>query len=240
MEILTLLKANIKKKKGTFISIAFLMVIISAVMTSLISVKDNYQNAVKTALKGEDACDVVMYFSEKNLTTEIRQALENSELVGDVEYENILFTDSLKREGYDNSSTRDNLATAQSSLKFYKDDLSGFESGPRTIQDGELYIPFGHKAAYKCEIGDKFTASFGDRTASRIDRTSTSGNRRSAFFQPDVSSSLRLPARRVLPAFLAPPVRSCNLQRLLKCPERMARTRSRSPALRAKAILRRS
>lgn len=164
MEILTLLKADIKKKKGTFISIMFLMVIISAVMTSLISVKDNYQNAVKTALRGEDACDVVMYFSEKNLTTEIRQVLENSELVGDVEYENILFTDSLKREGYDNGSTRDNLATAQSSLKFYKDDLSGFESGPRTIQDGELYIPFGHKAAYKCEIGDKFTASFGDRT----------------------------------------------------------------------------
>lgn len=163
MEILTLLKANIKKKKGTFISIAFLMVIISAVMTSLISVKDNYQNAIKTALKSEAACDVLMYFPTYALTDEMRSVFENSELVSSVEYFDFLSPYSLKKDGND-SYANDHLKAAPSSLKFYKDDLSGLESEPRTIRDGEIYIPYGHKSVYKCEIGDKFTASFGDRT----------------------------------------------------------------------------
>lgn len=163
MEILTLLKANIKKKKGTFISIAFLMVIISAVMTSLISVKDNYQNALKTALKGETACDVLLYFPTYALTDEMRLVLESSELVGNVEYFDYLSYDSLKKDGND-SYNYDRLRPARSGLKFYKDDLSGLESEPRMIQDGEIYVPFGHKSAYKCEIGDKFTVGLGDRT----------------------------------------------------------------------------
>lgn len=163
MEILTLLKANIKKKKGTFISIAFLMVIISAVMTSLISVKDNYQNALKTSLKGETACDVLLYFPTYALTEEICSVLESSELVGDVEYFNLLSPDSLKKDGNDNYDS-DRLRPVRSGLKFYKNDLSGLEIEPRTIQDGEIYVPLGHKSVYKCEIGDKFTAKFGDRT----------------------------------------------------------------------------
>lgn len=165
MEILTLLKANIKKKKGTFISVAFLMVIISAVMTSLISVKDNYQNAVKTAQKCEAACDVMLLLPKAALTDEMRSVIENSELVGSAEYFNFLKPDSLKRDGNDNYDS-DNLVPARSGLKFFKDDLSGFESEPRTIQDGEIYAPLGHKSVYKCEIGDKFTAKLGDRTYS--------------------------------------------------------------------------
>lgn len=163
MEILTLLKADIKKKKGTFLSIAFLMVIISAVMTSLISVKDNYQNAVKAALKGETACDVRLYFPADELTDEMRSVLESAGFVSNVEYFDFLCPDSLKKDGNDNYN-RENLQTARSGLKFYKDDFSGLESGPRTIQDGEIYIPLGHKFVYQCEIGDKFTADIGDRT----------------------------------------------------------------------------
>lgn len=161
MEILTLLKANIKKKKGTFISVAFLMVIISAVMTSLISVKDNYQNAVKTAQESEAA--VMLYLPKAALTDEMRSAIENSELVGSAEYFDFLKPDSLKRDGNDNYDS-DYLIPARSGLKFFKDDLSGFESEPRTINDGEIYVPLGHKSVYKCEIGDKFTAKFGERT----------------------------------------------------------------------------
>lgn len=163
MEILTLLKANIKKKKGTFISVAFLMVIISAVMTSLISVKDNCQNAVKTALKSEIAFDVRLAFPLLTMTDEMRSVLENSELTDDVTFYDFLSPDSLKKDGNDNYDS-DYLIPARSGLKFFKDDLSGFESEPRTINDGEIYAPLGHKTVYKCEIGDKFTAKLGDRT----------------------------------------------------------------------------
>lgn len=167
MDILTLLIANIKKKKGTFISVTFLMLIISAVITSLISVRDNYQTAMKAALKSNRGCDVRLSFPPSELTDDIRAALENSELVGSVRYSDALYPQSLKKDsGDDGDYNMDHLRAADADTRFFKDDLSGLESEPRTVQDGEIYIPLGHKSLYKCEIGDKFTASFGDKTYS--------------------------------------------------------------------------
>ena len=58
MEIITLLKANIRKKKSTFISIMLLMVIIVAAMTSILSVQNNYDQALEDAFIYENAGDV--------------------------------------------------------------------------------------------------------------------------------------------------------------------------------------
>ena len=55
MEIITLLKANIRKKKSTFISIMLLMVIIVAAMTSILSVQNNYDQALEDAFIYENA-----------------------------------------------------------------------------------------------------------------------------------------------------------------------------------------
>ena len=49
MEIITLIKANICRKKGSFIGITLLMVIISMSLTAIISVQDNCRDGLKTA-----------------------------------------------------------------------------------------------------------------------------------------------------------------------------------------------
>lgn len=162
MEILTLLKANIKKKKDTFISVVFLMAIISAVFTSLISVQDNYRNAVKEALRGEAVCDMRFFFPASALTEEMRLAIEGSELVENVEYYSYLHPDSIENEGV-YSYNGDNLQTLRSGLKFYRDDLSRLEDGSRTIRDGEIYLTLGRKSLYQCEIGDQFIVRFGEK-----------------------------------------------------------------------------
>ena len=40
MEILTLLRANVKRKKGTFFGILFLMILVAALLTMLFSIKN--------------------------------------------------------------------------------------------------------------------------------------------------------------------------------------------------------
>lgn len=162
MEILTLLKANIKKKKDTFISIVFLMTIISAVLTSLISVQDNYRNAVKAALQREAVCDMRFFFPASALPEEVRLALEGSELVENVEYYSYLHPDFIENEGV-YSYSGDNLQTLRRGLKFYQDDLSSLENGSRTIGDGEIYLTLGRKSLYQCEIGDQFIVKFGEK-----------------------------------------------------------------------------
>ena len=86
MEIITLLKANIRKKKSTFISIMLLMVIIVAAMTSILSVQDNYNKGLETAFETAGAGEISAYVKTSRLTKEIREAVEKSELVGDVTY----------------------------------------------------------------------------------------------------------------------------------------------------------
>ena len=50
MEVLTLLKANIRHKKGSFVSIIILMLIISLTFTAIISIKNNCENGIEDAL----------------------------------------------------------------------------------------------------------------------------------------------------------------------------------------------
>lgn len=50
MEIFTLLKANIRHKKGSFVSIMILMLIVSMSFTAIFSLKDNCINSIEKAL----------------------------------------------------------------------------------------------------------------------------------------------------------------------------------------------
>ena len=51
MEIITLLKGNICGRKGSFISIMLLMVIISMALTTVLSVRDNCSKSYENALE---------------------------------------------------------------------------------------------------------------------------------------------------------------------------------------------
>ena len=86
MEILTLLKANIRRKKGTFISIMLLTTIIVTIITVVFSVRDNYDNALDNALEYVDSGEINAYIKTDILTDELRKSVENSSLVEKVEY----------------------------------------------------------------------------------------------------------------------------------------------------------
>ena len=64
-EILTLLRANIKKQKSTFISVALLTLIVTSVMTAITSTEDNYKNGMKEAVKTAGSGDAVVMISNK-------------------------------------------------------------------------------------------------------------------------------------------------------------------------------
>ena len=61
MEILTLLRANIKRKKGTFFGILFLMLLVAALLTMLFSIKKNVAKSIDEAYIEAKAGDVVYY-----------------------------------------------------------------------------------------------------------------------------------------------------------------------------------
>lgn len=153
MDILTLLKANILRKKGAFISIAALMIIIAASLTALFSIRDNYSDAFEDALLAADAGDVLVFLSPEK-RERLGPDVENSELVERVEYFDTLLSAG-RIEIYDNydGNTRF-LCRMQEGIRLYNESLSGFEETIPPLRSGEVYLPLGLKTKLSCTVND--------------------------------------------------------------------------------------
>ena len=153
MEILTLLKANIRRKKGTFISIMVLTIIIVTCMTAIISVRDNYGNALDEALIYADCGDSTAFVRTDYLTQEIRTAVENSELVERVEYYDTIVTNGIT-VGENSDGNSQFLMELPEGIKLFNENLDGFEEEIPALKAGEIYFPLGLKEKVKCNVGD--------------------------------------------------------------------------------------
>ena len=75
MEILTLLKANIKSKKGSFISIMILTLLIVTISAAVMGIRNNMFNAYDYAADNADIGDLTMMIQDKDVTEEILDKL---------------------------------------------------------------------------------------------------------------------------------------------------------------------
>ena len=81
MEILTLLKANIRHKKGSFFSIIILMILISMSFTAIVSIQDNCNNTIENALNHVDAGNLVVFVKAQDLSEDLLDKVKAHELV---------------------------------------------------------------------------------------------------------------------------------------------------------------
>ncbi|MDE7156668.1 MAG: FtsX-like permease family protein [Lachnospiraceae bacterium] len=156
MEIFILLKANIRKKKSTFISIMLLTAIIAAAMTAIFSVRDNCNAAMKDALEYADSGDIAVYVEEERLTEDIRSGIENSPLTGRVLYYDSIVSGGIHNGGESDSNTQF-LMEMRKGIRLFNEDIDGFESGIPELSRGEIYLPLGLKSKISCRIGDTVT-----------------------------------------------------------------------------------
>lgn len=154
MEILTLLRANIKKKKGTVISIAVLMAIITAVMTAMISVRDNYTQGMEDAFSAAGSGDTLIFIESNALTDELKEDLENSSLVEKVEYYDALGVNGISH-GENSSQNFMLLSEMRGGIRLFNSSLTGFVEEIPELQKGEIYLPLGLKYNLHCEVGDE-------------------------------------------------------------------------------------
>lgn len=153
MEILTLLKANIRRKKGTFISIMLLTTIIVTIITAVFSVRDNYDNALDNALEYVDSGEINAYIKTDTLTDELRQSVENSSLVEKVEYIDTIATNGATfGENTDGNSYF--MMEMTDRIKLFNSSADGFEESVPELKSGEIYLPLGLKSKMECNVGD--------------------------------------------------------------------------------------
>ena len=165
MELLLLMKANFRKKKGVFISIIILAFIVSISFISMINVNKNISNRANEALNDFNIGDLNVIINDLNTSDELINSVNNMDIVekvdvinsvaggininGTVERSNVFFTE---------------YAPDKHPFKVYDDSLNKFVKDPLPLEEGEIYVPISFVDLYECEIGDKITLSFNEES----------------------------------------------------------------------------
>lgn len=158
MEILTLVKANIRHKKGAFFGIAILMTILSMSLTAILSVRENCTVSVENAYEASGAGDLIVNIADKRFTDELKTAVETNPLVDHTEIYTAV--QSNKASVNDNENTNNwMLLKMHDGIRLYNDALDGYETQIPPLKQGEVYITQGIQTTLECSVNDKITIS---------------------------------------------------------------------------------
>lgn len=163
MEILTLLKANIRYRKGTFLSLFILMLVIVTAMTAIFNARDNGNQAVEQALQRIHSGDLVVFINKGFYTDELQTSLLEQDTVENLVAIPAFWTESSKANGTKSYETAF-LRKLTPEYRILNERLNAYEQETPPLHQGEIYVPLGVQAKYTCEIGDTihYTTTFGE------------------------------------------------------------------------------
>lgn len=153
MEIWTLVKADIKHKKGSFISIILLTAIISLSIVVILSIQKNTKMGVKALWEKSAPGELSVIIREDRLTEELLKKVEDSSLTDRVEDISTVCSDGYFINDIENGNS---LFMRKKDQWFipYNQELDGYGDTDITIHPGEIYLPIGLKIDFSCEVGD--------------------------------------------------------------------------------------
>lgn len=162
MEILTLLKANIRRKKGSFISIVVLTFLIMATAAAVLGIRHNYEEALKKAHEHAQIGNSNAFIADSLLTQELLDSVKNSPLVDHVKVDQAIVTQGYATVGEEKDSNSYFLLKMREEFRLYREDEDGYADTIPKLREGEIYLPYGLKSKLTCEMGDTISIGMAD------------------------------------------------------------------------------
>lgn len=159
MEIFTILKANIRHKKGSFGSILILMTVISMALTSVLSVWDNIYGGIVDVHERENTGNVVCMIEKNKLSEQLVSDVEDHSLVKEVKAEETIDTIKVTYKDYDYENSVF-VRELESGYRLFNAKGTGYLYKAPELKKGEIYISRGMETKFSCEIGETLTITF--------------------------------------------------------------------------------
>lgn len=156
MDIVTIIKANIRYKKGSFVSIILLMTIIAMALTAILSVWDNIYNGLIYAQERADISNVVCMVGRDILKDELISEVENHSIVKAVKTEEAIAAWKV-RYGEIDYSNPVYVRELPSGYRIFNVQGTGFKEEEPDLKKGEIYISQGMKTNFSCKTGETLT-----------------------------------------------------------------------------------
>ena len=159
MEILKLLIANIKHKKGAFKSIIALTAIIVFSFAGTVSNNDNLDRSLERSHGYADTPTFTAFANKRNLQDNIAEKLTKHPDVTDVIETKCIITENARIEEQKLSKIFFLYRESEDIYRVFNKNFTAYNNNPEPLEKGEIYIPYGLKAALNIEIGSDI--SFG-------------------------------------------------------------------------------
>lgn len=163
MEKWTILKANIRHKKGSFAGIVILMAVISMVLLSLLGVWDNISAGITDAQERGRTGDVLYLINKNRLEGKLLSDVRSHPLVKDVKTVETLICDNMVYQDYKYSNPVF-LQEVRKSGRLFHSGGTGYQDKTPELKPGELYISRGTQTNMGCRTGDTVSFTFSSGT----------------------------------------------------------------------------
>lgn len=139
--VLSLLKANIKHKKGAFKSIAALMAIITLSFSVTLSNNDNLEKALTAAHKAADTGDLVAILADDSVPDNMYEVLDKSEDVYRYRSEECIQEYvPFRIDGKETANQLFILPMSRANPRVIEE--GNVNTAPAPLQKGEIYVPY--------------------------------------------------------------------------------------------------
>ncbi len=159
MEKMTMIKANIRYKKGSFAGIVILMAVISMALLSLLSIWDNTLAGITDAQERAQMGDLLCLVNKNRLEGKLLSDVRSHPLVKDVKTVETLACNKTVYEDYEYSESVF-LQEAPPSGRLFLSGGAGFQEKTPKLKPGEIYISRGIQTNLGCQTGDTLSFTF--------------------------------------------------------------------------------
>lgn len=161
MDVIKLIRSNIRHKKGSFKSIIVLIMIIALSVSTIVSLKRNFPNSIESAYDRKYDANITLNIQKRYLTDEMLEELRNNPLVGEV-----IVCDSLHPDKCTYSNGKDvsfgiRLVAINDTVDaVWNENATALITDVPELSKGEIYLPRALKDYDDLKVGDTMTAYF--------------------------------------------------------------------------------
>ena len=161
MDIIKLIRSNIRYKKGSFKGIMILMMIIALSISVIVSLKRNFPNSIKSSYDRKYDANITLNIRSEFLTDEMVEELAGNPLVGEVSVVDALWpTKCIYSNGKKVQFSIRLVAQNETVDSVWNEDMTGLDAEVPELSKGEIFLPRALKDYDDLKIGDKMTAYF--------------------------------------------------------------------------------
>lgn len=158
MENKTLLKANIKRHKGTLIGIYILTVLAATALGTVMTIWSNSERYIHNELERTGFGMLTAWVANLPQTEELQNSILGLDEIGHVETQNLIYADyTANGEESDSEGQLITYIPGENRYRFFTDDLSGYTKPPESILPGEVYVSPSMVSMFGIKIGDEIT-----------------------------------------------------------------------------------